>query len=262
MPSHPELRSVLLQVIADLQPTDPLGATLQSSSVLEEAARRADINRSQDMEQALLTQFHELFRTGYLAWGLNLANPNPPFFHLTDQGSGALERYSRDPGNPAGYLSHLTSTCALDSLSESYLREALDCYNASLVKSAAVMIGGAAESLIINLRDEIERDLLRLSKPVPKKMRDWRSRTVAVALQKFLESKKSTFPRRLREDFEAYWLPFTQQIRVVRNDAGHPASIDPVTPESVHASLLIFPEFAKLQNELLDWVGDDLANAV
>jgi hypothetical protein len=118
------------------------------------------------------------------------------------------------------------------------------------------------ECLIIQLRDEIERGLSRSSKPIPKKMRDWRSRTVAAALQEFLESKKSTLPRRLREDFEPYWSPFVQQIRVVRNDAGHPASIDPVTPESVHASLLIFPEFAKLQNELLDWAEKKVASTI
>ncbi len=37
-----------------------------------------------------------------------------------------------------------------------------------------------------------------------------------------------------------------EQIRKVRNDAGHPEGIDPVTPEVVHAALLIFPELAKL----------------
>ena len=44
-----------------------------------------------DQEQALLTQFYELFRTGYLAWGMNLSNPDPPFFHITEQGTNALD---------------------------------------------------------------------------------------------------------------------------------------------------------------------------
>jgi hypothetical protein len=41
----------------------------------------------------------------------------------------------------------------------------------------------------------------------------------------------------------------------VRNDTGHPESIDPVTPESVHAALLIFPELAKLVANLETWVN-------
>ncbi|MGA9415670.1 MAG: MFS transporter [Terriglobales bacterium] len=34
---------------------------------------------------------------------------------------------------------------------------------------------------------------------------------------------------------------------------------DPLTPDTVHASLLIFPELAKLANSLSRWVSNDLA---
>lgn len=62
-------------------------------------------------------------------------------------------------------------------------------------------------------------------------------------------------PRPLAEMFNAYWAAFTQQIRTSRNDAGHPNSIAPVSHEIVHASLLIFPELAKLASELRTWIG-------
>jgi hypothetical protein len=62
----------------------------------------------------------------------------------------------------------------------------------------------------------------------------------------------------LLENFEAYWNAFTQQIRATRNEAGHPISIDPVTSDAVHASLLIFPELAKLADGLQLWVKTDL----
>lgn len=48
------------------------GATdgsLQTGSVLKETARRIGAVFNLDLEQALLTQLHDLFRTGYLAWG-------------------------------------------------------------------------------------------------------------------------------------------------------------------------------------------------
>jgi hypothetical protein len=34
--------------------------------------------------------------------GVNLSNPNPPFFHFTERGRRALERLSRDPEIPPG----------------------------------------------------------------------------------------------------------------------------------------------------------------
>jgi hypothetical protein len=42
---------------------------------------------------------------------------------------------------------------------------------------------------------------------------------------------------------------------VKRNNASHSESIDPVTPEAVHAALLIFPELAKLVPDLETWVN-------
>ena len=59
---------------------------------------------------------------------------------------------------------------------------------------------------------------------------------------------------KLRESFEAYWPAFTQQIRAVRNEAGHPVSVEPVTDRAVHSSLLIFPELAVLSSNIMHWI--------
>jgi hypothetical protein len=77
-------------------------------------------------------------------------------------------------------------------------------------------------------------------------------------LRSFFEAQMTQFTRELREPFEAYWSAFAQQIRTTRNEAGHPISVDPVTPDTVHASLLIFPELARLANNLSRWVAADL----
>lgn len=253
-----DLRAALLEVIHEYPPEELISRPLQSGDVLGKAANRCGIGHNLGLQQALLTQFSELFRTGYLSWGKDLANPNPPFFHLTEQGNHALETYSRDPGNPTGYFNYINSIGALNPIAMSYLNEAVSCYCANLVKAGAVMVGGAAESLIIELQEKTIAKLTSLSVPVPRNMKDWRLRTIAVALQSFFESKKQLFPNQLKEDFEAYWPPFTHQIRVARNDAGHPASIEPVTGSTVHASLLIFPELAKIQIRLLTWVNEEL----
>ena len=62
--------------------------------------------------------------------------------------------------------------------------------------------------------------------------------------------------RELRDKFDAHWGALTHEIRTTRNDAGHPTSIDPVTPESVHASLLLFPILVTLCDDLMSWSAD------
>ena len=222
------------------------------------SARKLGANGNPDFERAILTQWHDLFRTGLLAWGLNLSNPNPPFFHLTDRGRRALANVTRDPSNPAGYIRHLSSIATLDPIATSYLTEGLDCYVDGLFKAAAVMIGCAAESVILCLRELTVQRLTVLGKTVPANMTEWRIKTVSDSLRNFFVGQSNSFNRELREPFEAYWAAFAQQIRASRNDAGHPASVDPVTPDTVHASLLIFPELARLANGLSNWVTNDL----
>src|SRR5947209_185473 len=119
-PVKPSIREVLLTEIKAQEPRNQTGPNLQQSSVLTAAATKLGGDYDQ---QAILTQWSELFRTGLLAWGLNLLNPNPPFFHLTERGRQALSNLTRDPSNPAGYLRHLASVATLDEIAMSYLTE-------------------------------------------------------------------------------------------------------------------------------------------
>lgn len=257
------IREVLLAEIAANDPTGKYGMqNLQQGTVLNETARklRAKKLNTPDLEQALLMQWNELFRTGLLGWGLNLANPNPPFFHLTERGHKALANVTRDPSNPAGYIQHLSTIATIDPIARSYLFEGLECYVSGLFKASAVMVGCAAESVILCLRDSTIAKLNSLSKPIPVKLNNWRIKTVSDTLRDFFDGYAGAggFDRQLKESFEAYWAAFAQQIRAVRNDAGHPTSVDPVTPDTVHASLLIFPELARLASSLSEWVNSDL----
>jgi hypothetical protein len=256
MPDGQTIRRVLLEVVEELSRTQ--GNSLQSASILQAAAQRLNIRggtRDISSEQALLTLFHDLFRTGHLAWGLNLSNPAPPFCHVTEQGRNTLRHLSRDPANPDGYLEHLRVRASLNPIASSYVDEALATYNAGCFKAAAVMIGAASESVIIELRDELKSKIVSLGRTPPKDLLDWRIKRVLDQLKTQFDAKRGSLPRDLGEMFDAYWAAFTQQIRTARNDAGHPNSIAPVTHETVHASLLIFPELAKLAAELRGWIS-------
>ena len=120
------------------------------------------------------------------------------------------------------------------------------------------MIGAAAESVVLELRDLLREKIQRTKIAEPKALSDWRIKTVLDAIYDFLDARKASFPKDLREEFESYWLAFAQQIRATRNDAGHPSSVDPVTEEAVHASFLVFPKLARLSNSLSTWVSGNL----
>lgn len=232
--------------------------SFQSQSVLSETAKRLNIRNNIEAEQAILTFWQDLFRSGQIAWGYNLCNPNPPFCHLTDQGRKTLEHYSRDPVNPDGYLAYLNSLGCLNSVARSYVEEALKTYNSNCFKATAVMIGAASESLVLHLRDVILSRINALGHAVPSGLNDWKIKKILDSMDKVLEPKKSNMPKTLYEAFDSYWPAFIHQIRTVRNDAGHPMSIVSVTQESVHASLLIFPELFKLFSGLEAWINSSL----
>jgi hypothetical protein len=193
-----DVRGVLLTVIQAQTPRDRK-SNLQSSSVLRAAAAQLSANRDHVLEQAILTQFHKLFRTGYLAWGHNINNPDPPFFHLTEQGLRTLAQLSRDPGNPTGYLSHVQAVASLGPVTRSYLHEAVRCYVADLHKSSAVMVGGAAESVVLEVRDEIAGKMSVLGRSPNRDVSGWRMKRILDGIKAFFDAEKRNFPTSLRE---------------------------------------------------------------
>lgn len=252
MTSVPKMRETLLTVMTEYAARGP--GFFQSVPILREVSARLGI-RGAPSEQALLTLWGDMFLQGVVAPGYDLANASLPFCHLTERGRKTLEHMTRDPSNPDGYLAAVRTKGALNPISESYLVEALNTYNAVCYKATAVMVGAASEALMLALRDAVLARLAVHGRQPDAKLSDWRIKTVLDAVNAELSKHTKSMPPKLRESHAYNWPAFTQQIRAVRNDAGHPNSVAPVTPESVHASLLIFPELHALTTELLDWVG-------
>jgi hypothetical protein len=246
-----KLRNDLLQAIQEAAKNYP--HNLQAGTVLGKFRSQFPSN---EREQTLLTLWQDLFRTGYLAWGINLNSPDPPFFHLTERGKKSLEDFSRDPVNPAGYLAYVAKETRLNPIAQSYLEEALKTFNNDCVKSSVVMTGAAAESVALELRDALVSKMRSLGQHAAKDLEDYRIKRVLDELEKSIKAKKGAMTTKLREAFESQWSAFAYQIRSVRNDAGHPESIEPVTFEDAHAALLIFPKLAKLNSDLISWISD------
>ena len=120
-------------------------------------------------------------------------------------------------------------------------------------------VGAASESLVLIIQDALISKMDSLGISIPHNLRDWRIKKIIDAIENVLRQRKSIMPTKLYESFEAYWSSFTHQIRTVRNESGHPSSIDPVTQDTVHASLLIFPELAILVDKLKDWIDNSFS---
>jgi hypothetical protein len=240
----------MLEVVRDLSKQ---GSSFQTQTVLREVATRLGGSGDLPTQQAILEAWQNLFLSGQVAWGYNLANPEPPFCHLTDKGRTTLQYLSRDPSDQDGYLAYLHQKCAIDDIALSYIVEAVNTFNSNCFKACAVMTGAAAERLILCLRDSVLTRVGRMGETKPNGIEDWRIKTVRDALTAYLDQSKGAFPRQLSEMYSAYWSGFAEQIRRVRNDAGHPASVEPVSFDAVHAALLIFPELAALISQLDNW---------
>ncbi len=245
-----KLRNDLLQAVQEAAKNYPLN--LQAGNVL---AKFKSQFSSVEYEQTVLTLWQDLFRTGYLAWGINLNNPDPPFFHLTVRGKKSLEDFSRDPVNPIGYLAYVAKQTTLNSIAQSYLEEALKTFNNDCVKSAIVMLGAAAESMALDLRAALVSKIDNAKRTVPKDLQDHRIKKVLDCLESEIAAQQNKMPSVLRETFESQWAAFVHQIRIARNEAGHPKSVEPVTSDDVHGYLLIFPKLAKLNSDLLSWIS-------
>lgn len=144
-PPPVDIRGLILSII-DKYKASP--NSLQTGVVLRDVKQRLGGIGGPEHDLAILSIWNDLFRTGYLGWGLNIDNAEPPFFHITPTGSRALLALGRDPGNPAGYLAHVRSMGTLGPVADSYL-EALGCYCNGLHKAAAVMLGAASESIVL-----------------------------------------------------------------------------------------------------------------
>jgi hypothetical protein len=254
-PSSADIREWILAEASARRPKSNGDTALGQVAIINALKQRLGGNSaSKATQEAVLTEWYGLFRSGFFAWGADLNNPSPPFFHFTDKGARSLERIDRDPGNPAGYLRHLAVVASINPVSESYLGEGLECFVAGHYKAAAVMVGCAAESLVLDLRDKLVTRLRDVGKPVPPKMSDWQIKSVLDAMSGVFESSKGQFTRELRESFDSRWRAFAHQIRTTRNDAGHPTSVDSVKEADVHAAFLVFPSLAELAKNLDEWV--------
>lgn len=245
------LRQVVLEIVNEQSQEHN---SLQAVTVLREARKRLDFH-SLEEEQALLTFFYDLIRSGVMAWGYNLSNTGPPFLHLTAQGRESLKHLSGDPMNRDGYLARINLLEKRNPIAWSYITEAVESFTACCYKATAVMLGASAEAQVLELQNSIVNRLNETGAVIPKKLKHWNIKTIRDGITQEIDKRETDLPHRLRELYNEFWLSVTGSMRTTRNDAGHPKSVEPVLQSDVHAGLILFPHLVELVKELKEWVN-------
>lgn len=257
MSKNPDYQTVKIALCQIIDQNNKRGGTLQAETILNAALKQicqeCGGQRSQN-EKVLKRAWNDLLRNGEISLGIGISNMSPSFFEVTDKGNESFEYLNRDPGNPEGYLKHLSKKAKIDNIAESYLCEALQTYNANCFKAAAVMLGCASERLILNLNKILIEKIKNKGDKPSKRLIDWRISQIIDGIEHELNQKKKTFPDQLSKRYEKHWSSFVQVIRDTRNKAGHPADIESISKPDVHSTLLIFIYFVELNKELEEWI--------
>jgi len=252
LPTYADARKAILDVLNEIQNSSD--KAFGREHVIKKAAESLGQWGDRHGGRLLMDAWDDLYRAGVVSYGLNMSNLGFGWAHLTEHGVATVKSGERDPSNPTAYAATVDPFIKDNAIAVSYLREALDTYIKGSVKAAAVMLGCTAEALTLALRDKLKAKINANAGTPPSGLDDWRISVVLRTTEGLLDQRVKDMPRPMRERYESYWSSYTGLFRMTRNDAGHPTSIDPVTRETIHASLLLFHEHARLCHELSTWI--------
>jgi hypothetical protein len=207
---------------------------------------RSDFNRQHRLQ--ITDLFWESLISGIVGIGADEANPNLPFFHITDFGRDCIQKGEISVYDPTGLISDLRSKVPdLDGILEEYLREALLCFGRNCLKASTVMIGCAAERLFLMIvdafkeyfADQNERARFERAidgRPIKRILDQFQNRIERIGV----ELRQST----RRDDWDTVVSGIFNLIRRHRNEAGHPTGIS-IEKETVLSLILLFREYCK-----------------
>jgi hypothetical protein len=188
----------------------------------------------------------ELLVQGILAPGLNHANLDPPWIHVTEYGHQCLEAGDILPHDPDGYLERLQQQIeeTLDDTVLMYLRESLLTFLAGRYLAATVMLGVASEKCIDlliesylnavadqNKKTKFERKMKEAGRSVKRRFDALRDDLLTASL-----------PPKLADALDIQLSGIFTLIRYSRNEAGHPTG-RVIDRDVVYGNLLLFPQY-------------------
>jgi len=200
----------------------------------------------------------ELMTQGVIAPGLNMHNPNLPWFHITEYGEKVLECGEYVPHDPAGYLDMLHTQCPnIDATVLAYLTESLNCFTRSNLISVVVMLGVASEQAFLLLCESL-LNALESQKEGDKFRRILYQRAIKPKMDfvlKKVEEIQNKYKRPLPDNVNIMLAAIFDFIRCQRNELGHPRPVPPkVSREEAFVNLRIFPNYYSMTQQVIHYL--------
>jgi hypothetical protein len=205
--------------------------------------------------ETFLELFWDLFRQGIISIGLNDANPEFPWFHVTPRGRRMLA--GENPyfvHDVAGYEARIRREIPkIDDVTLIYLKEAVQGFRSGCVLSATVMLGVATEHVFMLLMEAIEKNPAHAATYAATS----KERLLLPKINRFRQTLELHFgqlPREIKEDLDTHFLGILSVIRNYRNESGHPSG-KIIDREQVYVLMELFPSYARKMQQLVEYFG-------
>ena len=199
----------------------------------------------------------ELLVQGVLAPGKNSLNLQLPFVHLTEYGTRCLEEDALLLHDPDDYLEKLARSLPSSphEIVLAYVRESLLSFLSGRYLAAMVLLGSAAERSIDLLIDAYLSTLTdKRKKTAFKKKARLSGRSARPRFETLKEALLSLeLPAQLNANLGPSLEGLFTLIRYSQTDAGYPV-VQPFERETVHAQLLLFPQYGKHLYALIQYL--------
>jgi hypothetical protein len=206
--------------------------------------------------QAILAVVWEMIIEGLYAPSSSIQHPNPSAVRVTDYGRRCLEAGELTAYDPDQYLQRLKGTCPnIDDVTLLYVGEALNTFRMRRFLPAVVMVGVAAESMLLRLVSSVGAalDSPQKQQKFDQETKGKFAKTLHDQVMKRLKSPSNPLPPDLDSILSRHVDGIYDFIRTTRNDAGHPTGRQMEANEA-HALLLLFPTYCETVERLIDWL--------
>lgn len=260
--TYEELRSAALDILAQREqvPYEPSQYEHLSLGLGHVFARREGMIQpgrhggnypldAQDKE-LLLELFWDLFRQGIISLGMNDANREFPFFHLTRLGQqlaqGQEAYFFHDVSSYEAAIRREVPT--VDATTLLYLKEAMQAFRAGCMLSATVMLGVSVEHTFELMIEHLETHATHQATFAPV----FAERGLLRRFNRFrgvIDGLARTLPPAIREDLDTHFAGILSVIRTYRNESGHPTGRI-IDREQTFVLLQLFIPYSKKLSQL------------
>jgi len=216
-----------------------------------------DMLTAEDIDKVKVIMWQLIILGVLVPGGQGYADNSWPHFSITEYGKTYLETEGSAPYDPDGYLSDVKNDSPnVDDIVLLYLTEGLQCFMKSNYIASVVMVGVAAEKVVLNLIDVLASTMSNGSKVTTfrRKPQNAMIKKQFEELTKQLYPLKNQLPTELSRDLETYMDGIFNIVRSYRNEAGHPTGID-ISRDIAYSNLQLFRYFSKRVHGLIEYLS-------